>query len=497
MKYFLFALFIFFNSYQAQVQAKPIIIGSKKFTESVTLGEIARLALSQKEIKAEHKAELGGTRILWNALLTGDIDIYPEYTGTITEEILKENINSFDELKLKLEQKGIGISTPLGFNNTYAIGMKKARADSLGVKNISDLNRHLDLKIGLSEEFRQRQDGWPGLKEKYKLPHKFVRGLDHDIAYRALETNDIDVTDFYSTDAEIKYYDLTSLIDDLNYFPKYEAVYLYRLDLKEKNPLAEKTINSFSGKISEQKMINLNNMVKIDKLPSAKAASYFLNEAFGVEVDYKLATQKERILVRTKEHIYLVTIALVVAILIAVPLGVIAFKIPSLGKFILWFIGAVQTIPALALLVLLIKPLNLLGLRGIGDTPALIALILYALLPIVRATHNGFSQIPKALIKTAQVLNFSFKTMLFKIELPLALTSILSGIKTAAVMTVGFATLGALVGAGGFGQPILTGIRLDDYNLILEGSIPAVLLTLVVSQLFDFIENFIVSPGLK
>jgi osmoprotectant transport system permease protein len=492
MKFFILFLFPILTFAET-----TLTIGSKNFTESVILGEVLRLSLKHEGIGVTHKAQFGGTRILWNALLSGDINLYPEYTGTIEEEILRTKSKDMDDLRSKLAPHGIGMSEKLGFNNTYALGMKKKRAIELNVSKISDLVRHPKLKFGFSEEFRNRQDGWPGLKENYNLPHRFVRGLDHDIAYRALESGDIDVTDLYSTDAEIGYYELITLEDDAGYFPRYDGVVLYRLDDVSKNEGIATVIAALGNQIGDEDMIAMNRSAKIQKIGPAKIAADFISTKFGKKVQHKRATREQRIWIRTQEHLKLVSISLLFAILFAVPIGVFACKHSLFGKFALTTVAAVQTIPALALLVILIRPLNLLGLSGIGDTPALIALFLYSLLPIVRNTHAGLNQIPTNFRETASVLGLSSATKLWKIELPLALPSILAGVKTAAVLNVGFATLGALIGAGGYGQPILTGIRLDDYGLILEGALPAMILAFVSQQAFDFLERVLVSPGLK
>lgn len=486
--------------------ADPLVIGSKKFTESITLGEILQLHLTSNNVPSEHKSELGGSRILWNALLSGDIDLYPEYTSTIEAELLKEKFASLHELERALNSKGLGISEPLGFNNTYAIGMLAKRATELGISKISDLREFPEIKIGWSEEFRRRSDGWIGLKKAYKLPHNFVRGLDHDIAYRALESGDIEVKDLYSTDAEIEHYKIKVLEDDLKFFPRYDAVVLFRLDAANRFPSLKSQINKLAGKIDEATMIRMNHKAKIDLVSPKRLATEFLvshslttiktNENLD-EISSGAESRWKRIAKRTTEHLYLVFISLTFAILVAVPMGILAIKAPRTGTIILWITGTIQTIPSLALLVVLIKPLNLIGLKGIGETPALIALFLYSLLPILRGTHAGLQQIPKTLQETADVLAISARTKLLRIELPLALPSILSGIKTAAVINVGFATLGALIGAGGFGQPILTGIRLDDYSLILEGAVPSAILAILVQGLFDRIEKLTVSPGLK
>jgi osmoprotectant transport system permease protein len=476
------------------LSAKPLIVGSKKFTESVVLGEVLTLSLIGEGKSAEHRREIGGTTILWNALKSGDIDLYPEYTGTIEEELLQRRTKDLDELRLLLKAEGIGLSAPLGFNNTYALGIKNKQAQEKNIRKITDLKSWPGLRLGLSGEFLERKDGWPGLREAYQLPQKKILGIDHDVAYRALSERAIDVVDLYSTDAEIAYYDLLVLEDDRNYFPSYQAVVLYRLSLEETlTPM----LGRLAGKISNDRMVELNKKAKIDKIPSNKVAAEFLEKVFLKSVQVEDPTPLDRLLKTTAEHLRLVFISMVFAIFTAVPLGVIASRRRHLGNGILVMVSGVQTVPALALLVLLIKPLSSLGLSGIGDTPAMIALFLYSLMPIVRNTLSGLNQIPENLLETAEVLNLSAATKLRKIELPLALPSILAGIKIALVLNVGFATLGALVGAGGYGQPILTGIRLDDYSLILEGALPATMMALLFQWGFDLLEKRIVSPGLR
>ena len=485
---------LFFLMLNLSVYGKTIAIGSKKFTESVILGEVARLSLKQSGIQAEHKAEFGGTRILWNALLSGDIDIYPEYTGTLEEELLQKKTKDISELREILKGYGLGVTDPLGFNNTYAVGMRNKRAAELKINTIADLAKFPNLKIGWGAEFKERKDGWPGLRQRYHLTQKSIRGLDHDVAYRALVQGDIDIVDLYSTDAEIPYYDIKVLQDNLNYFPRYEAVYLYRL--ASDHDVVE-VLAKLQGKMINERMVELNRQAKIEKIGSTEVAAGFLKSIFNEEIDFNKIDRTHRVWKRTIEHFRLVGVSLFFAIMAAIPLGIVVAKRKHLGKGVMMVVSGLQTIPALALLVMMIKPLSMLGLSGIGDTPAYIALFLYSLLPIVRNTSAGFQQIPMGLQETAAVLGLSSSTKLWKIELPLALPSILAGIKTALVLNIGFATLGALVGAGGYGQPILTGIRLDDYGLILEGAIPAAFLALLCQWLFDQLEQYLVSPGLR
>ncbi len=476
--------------------AEPLTVGSKKFTESVVLGELVRQLSESSGTPAHHRSQLGGTRILWNALESGEIDVYPEYTGTLEQELLPGIPR--DRIQEKLADRGLRMSAPLGFNNTYAIGMAKERARSLSIRKLSDLRKHPDLRLGLSSEFMDRADGWPRVRAKYRLPQKTVRGLDHDLAYRALESSDIDAIDLYSTDAEIEYYDLITLEDDLGVFPRYDAILLYRADLERTHPAALRGILSLEGKISEGMMTSMNSKAKLKRIQEGSVASEFLASELGVEAKpQKKSTATELALTRLWEHLSLVSKSMLAAILVAIPLGIWSARSPGAGHLILTIIGMIQTVPALALLVMLIQPLKLLGLPGIGDTPAIVALFLYSLLPIVRNTHVGLRGIPSAITESAEALGLTPMTRLRRVEIPLASPMILAGIKTATVINVGFATLGALIGAGGFGQPILTGIRLDDYGLILQGAVPAALLALAFQALFDLSEKFWVPRGLR
>ncbi len=475
-----------------QEKETHIIVGSKKFTESVILGEMAVQLARTVDPRAEHKREIGGTRVLWNALLKGDIDIYPEYTGTIKQEILAgQKIKNDEEMRNYLNAKNIGISRQLGFDDTYAIGMKKRLADKLGINTISDLRKHPGLRYGFSNEFLERKDGWPGLQQAYNLPQENVTGLDHDLAYRGLQEGSIDVVDFYSTDAEIEYYHLKVLKDDLNYFPEYKAVFLYRKEIEKQNPEALSKILKLEGSIPESTMIKLNSEVKMDGMPEAAAAANFISQNFGIQTKYEQETFWPRLWKNTKDHLFLVVISLFAAIITSIPLGVLAFKKKKSSNIILGLVGIIQTIPSLALLVFMIP------LLGIGAWPAIFALFLYSLLPIVRNTYTGLDSIPGHIKESAEVLGISSSAILRLVELPMASPSILSGIKTSAVINVGTATLGALIGAGGYGQPILTGIRLDNISLILQGAVPAALLALLVQGFFDLLEKIFVPRGLK
>lgn len=458
-------------------RAAELVIGSKAFTESVILGEIAARAATAAGHDVTHRRELGGTRILWSALTRGDIDVYPEYTGTLATEILGlDQPATLDQLRGLLADRRLRISAPLGFNNTYVLGMRRDRANALGIDRLSQLQRHPTLSFGFTNEFMQRADGWPGLRAQYRLSPANVNGMVHELAYRGLASGSLDVIDLYSTDAEIRQYDIFSLQDDLNFFPRYDAVLVYRSDAAD---AIASMLTQMEGRIDEASMTAMNARVKIDRVPEVQVAAEFLN----VSHEGGRASRASRIWRRTLEHLSMVGASLAAALALALPLGVLAYKKPRLGHALLGTASVLQTLPALALLVVLIPWL------GVGYAPAVFALFVYSLLPILRNTQAGLAGIDRTLIESATAMGLSERARLRYIELPLALPVIVAGIKTAAVINVGTATLGALVGAGGYGQPILTGVRLDDTALILEGALPAAALALLVQGAFGAIER--------
>ncbi|MDH5822654.1 glycine betaine ABC transporter substrate-binding protein [Luteimonas sp. RD2P54] len=470
---------------QPDASGARVAVGSKSFTESVVLGEIAAGLGRQSGTAVRHRRQLGGTRIVWRALLGGEIDAYPEYTGTLAQELLRMPGADLDALRAELARRGIRMTAPLGFDNSYALGMRAAHAQELGIRGIADLRDHPTLRFGFGNEFMQRADGWPGLRAAYRLPQD-ANGLDHDLAYRGLASGAIDVTDLYRTDAEIPYYDIAVLEDGRGHFPSYQAVFLYREDLAERAPEWVAALEGLAGRLDAETMRRLNARVKLDREAESAVAADWL----GIDAP-QAAGRWPRLWQRTREHLALVGISLGLALLVALPLGVLAARRPRLGQGVLTFTGLLQTLPSLAVFVFMIP------LFGIGAWPAIAALFLYSLLPIVRNTHAGLTGIPRDLRETAAAIGLRPTTRLWRIELPLALRTILAGIKTAAVINVGTATLGALIGAGGYGQSILAGIRLDDIGLILEGAVPAALLALAAQGAFELVERALTPRGLR
>lgn len=475
-----------------------LVIGSKAFPESAIVAEIIAQLAASEGIDTQHRASVGPTQVVYKALLAGEIDLYPEYTGTIAKEILQDDsLRTDDAIRAALAAKGVVMSPALGFTNPYAIGMREERAAELGITKISDLREHPELTFAFSTEFTKRSDGWPSLRRVYQLPQAKVNLMEHGLAYRAVRGGEVDATDVYLTDASIRRDRFRVLEDDLGHFPPYQGVLLYRADLVERLPQFAEVVNSLAGAISTEQIQQLNEAVQIDRQSPARAAAGFLANERGIESTAMDDGLVSRLLLRTLEHLWLVMTALSAGMAVAVPLGVLAAKRKQLEHVILSTAEIIQTIPGLALLVLLMPPVRMLGLRGTGSAPVIVALFLYSLLPIIRNTFTGMRDIPHTLRESAEVLGLTRWAALWQIELPMASRMILAGIKTTAVMTVGYATLGGLIGAGGFGQPISAGLAQDDIRLMMEGAVPAALLALAVKLLFELAERIVVPQGLR
>lgn len=471
-------------------------VGSKRFTESYILGELIAQSASP-QAKTEHKQGLGNTAIVLAALKAGSIDVYPEYTGTIDQEILKRSKPAtLDELRKELRVMGLGVAVPLGFNNTYALAV---RNEANAPRTLSELAARGDMRLGLSHEFIGRADGWPGLATRYGLRQQ-PRGLDHGIAYEALAQKQVDVIDIYSTDAKISQYGLRVLADDRRYFPRYDAVLLYRLDAAQRFPQAWAAIQQqLEGRISAADMIAMNAAAELQSQPFASIARSWLARhpvnASGPSPDTVPAgpAAKPGLAARlfaddlwplTRQHITLVALSVALACAAGIPLGILAAYKPALRQPVMAAAGVLQTIPSLALLAILIP---LMG--AIGPAPALVALFVYALLPIVRNACTGIEGVPRGLKQAAEALGLKPAQRLLHIELPLAAPVILAGVKTAAVMSVGTATIAAFIGAGGYGERITTGLALNDNDLLLAGAIPAAVLALVTQAVFELLER--------
>ena len=495
----------------AATAAEPLAVGSKRFTESYVLGEIVTQTLQAAGVPAVHRQGLGNTAIVEQALMRGEVQVYPEYTGTIAREMLKREGNpTLAELNTQLAARGLQVAVPLGFNNTYALALREADAQRLGVATISDLARlppaELSrLRTGLSHEFLVRADGWPALAQAYGLALKPGRGLDHGLAFQALAGGQVDLIDVYSTDAQIGRLGLRVLRDDRGFFPRYDAVLLMRQSLPE---AAQRALAQLQGRLDEATMIALNAEAEIDRKPFAEVARGFLARQAAASsavsaaassatsspaagrpgfVERLFAPDLPRLLA---EHLALVFGSLALAVAAGVPLGVWAQARPRAGALLRGAVGLLQTVPSLALLAVLVA---LLG--RIGFVPALLALFAYALLPIVGNTIAGLSAVPAGLVQAAQALGLSRRDVRRHVMLPLALPVLLAGVTTAAVINVGTATVAAFVGAGGLGERIVAGLAVNDPAQMLAGALPAALLAVLVQAGFGLLERRSRIPG--
>ena len=483
-------LLIIFLTLNLTLSAQTIRVGAKHFNEGYILSEIISQLLESEGYKVERKFNLGGTLVCYEALINNEIDIYPEYTGTISEAILKQKDKiSFEELRSKLKELDLEISDEYGFNNTYAFAVRNELAKKYNLKTISDLRHHPELRFGLSYEFLNREDGWKNLSVYYDLRQKPV-GLEHGLAYKALEDKQIDLTDVYSTDGEIPKYDLMILTDDKSYFPKYYAVSFYKssLDLKIKE-ITEK----ISGKISESEMQGMNKEVLYENRSFSEVAKKFLDEKKLIEFrsnTFEKESMISEIIPKLIQHLKITLIALVLAIIVAVPMGIFIYLNSSISKPVLYIAGLMQTIPSIALLAFMIP------LFGIGILPAVIALFIYGLLPILRNTTTALFSVDPLLKEVASGIGLTKYQKLRFVELPLAVPTILAGIRTSAVINIGTATLAAFIGAGGLGEFIVTGLALNNTKLILMGAVPAALLAVFTEIFFEVIERFLIPKHL-
>jgi osmoprotectant transport system permease protein len=481
----------------ARADSEVVRIGSKRFTESYILAEIAACTARGAGATARLDLGLGGTALAFRAIEEGSIDLYPEYTGTLAETVLHTPGADLVSIRSALAQRGLGVSDPLGFDDSYALAVPAELAAKRHLRTLSDVARNPDLRLGLSPEFLGRSDGFPGLAARYGIARDHVQALDHGLAYEAIARGAIDVTDAYTTDAQLKRHGLVVLEDDRAFFPLYQAVWVYRLDAARAAPRAFEALLGVARSIDARTMTDLNARVEIGGETFASAANGFCAARAGAApaaIVHRRSFFRGLVATVVEEgprHVTLVAVSLFFAVLLGLPLGIAAARAPRLGRALLAATGILQTIPSLALLCFFIPVL------GTGVPPALAALFLYGLLPIARNTATGIEGIPPALAESAAALGLSSRSRLLRIELPLASRTILAGVKTSAVINVGTATLAAFIGAGGFGAPISAGLNLNDTDLILEGAIPAALLALAAEGLFAALDRLLIPRGLR
>lgn len=476
----------------ASVCAHAVTMGSKNFTESYILCELLVETLQQENIFADAKFGMGGTGFVLESLKGGAIDIYPEYTGTIIQVILHrdEKTMPIDQLNELLKPHGLLVSQSIGFNNTYALIVRRKTAEKYHLKTISDLKAVASqLKGGFTHEFLKRSDGFYALQKFYQIPDlQGMKGMDHSLAYEALSNGSLDVTDAYTTDGKLQKFDFVMLEDDRQFFPRYDLVWLTRLDFVKENPKIWRIVRQWEGKIDEKLMTKLNS--DVEEKRATRRDVLQKNGLIETNYDNVMDSRLYRIKKYAIEHTYLVLVSVLLAILFGFPLAYGATEHSMLKHIVMLMSSAFQTIPSLALLCFLIP------FFGVGFTPSVIALVLYALLPIVVNSYTGLSLVDKTLMDMAKQLGMNRWQMLWHVQVPISLPYVLAGVKTSTITAIGTATLAALIGAGGFGTPILAGLALNDYTTIMEGAIPVCLMAFVVQMIFQYMEKKLVSPGL-
>jgi osmoprotectant transport system permease protein len=478
--------------------SRPVVVASKPFGESYFLAELFAQVLEARGIPVDRRPGLGATEIAFAALRSGDIDVYPEYTGTGLLAILGERASAGDpgavyaRVSAEFRQRfGVRWLPPLGFENTYAIAMRRQAAESLQVRTLSDLAREATrLRAGFTPDFIGRPDGLPGLARAYGLRLSGVRSLLPAVKYQALAAGEVDVIDGYSTDGLISRYDLVVLVDDRDFFPPYEAAALVGAGLQARSPEAIAALTELSGRLSISAMRQFNERIETRGEGVADVAREALRGLGLAEVEEVADTaalkaregslvsylyqRRHDLVAMTGRHLLLAGVSLLVAVLIAVPLGVTLAGRRGGGEGIVRAAGMLQTIPGIALLAFMIPAL------GIGVGPALVALVVYSVYPVLRNTVTGVREADVPAVRAAESLGMTRGQVLRLVRLPLAVPVIMAGIRTAAVVNVGTATLAAFIGAGGLGDPIVAGLALADTRMILSGAIPAALLALVV-----------------
>ena len=493
---------------------RPLVIGSKIFTENRLLAEMmAQLVEERTDIAVERRINLGGSLLTFNALTSGEIDLYPEYTGTLWygESILAKAqppssaLQAFAVSREELAQRwNLHLLPPFGFNNTYAMGVHKDVAERLQLKTISDLaGKVSDLRIVVSHEFLQRPDGWGALVDYYGLQRGSPRGIEHGLIYHALAAGEADLTDCYSTDGKLLDYPVTLLEDNLSFFPPYQGVPLISGKALKRWPELRPLLAELAFTLDDDKMRALNHDAETDG-DYARVAHSFLQsqQLIGTRSEAEGATTGSgsrasdpwrNILDQIGQHLMLSLFSVLLAVLIALPGGILLSRRPGMAAPMLWVAGMVQTVPALALFAFLI---TLPGF-GLGTVSAMTAITLYAILPVLRNVCTGINEVDPELIDTVRSLGVPDHNILLQVELPLAMPTIMAGIRTAAVISVGMATLAAFVGAGGLGDLILTGLQLVNTPLILAGAIPAAVLALLTDLSLAALERFLSPKGLR
>ena len=501
----------------ARGASRPVVVASKPFGESFLLAEMFAQLLERSGRRVERKLGLGATEVAFRALRTDAIDVYPEYTGTGLLAVLADSVTAamradprrayIHVAKASHQRFGVTWLPPLGFHNGYAMAVRAETAQRYQLRTLSDLAASpAQLTGGFTSDFIGRRDGWPGLQRHYRFALAAVKPLAPAIKYEALAQGAVDIIDGYSTDGLLAKYAVVTLEDDQHVFPPYDAAAVVSRRLARDDPGALAVLASLSGRLPEEDMRSWNRAIDVNdeaipQVARRALASLGLGDAVGSSVaDVAQAdagfwrffwARRAETMRLAGEHAMLVGVALLLALLVAVPFGVWLASHPVAAEPVLQLFGVLQTIPSIALLVFMIPVL------GIGVVPAIVALWAYALLPIARATYTSVRLADPDAVAALAAMGATSSQQLWWVRLPLAAPMVLAGVRTSAVLTVGTATLGAFIGAGGLGEPIVTGLGLADARLVLSGAIPAAAMAIAVDALLGWVSTSLAPAHLR
>jgi osmoprotectant transport system permease protein len=260
-----------------------VVVASKNFTEQVILGELLSQVLERDGIEVTRKLNLGGTFICDRALRAGDVDVYAEYTGTALTAIFKDSVRRAREdvlttTRARYADAGVTVLPPLGFDNTFAILVRRTDAEKLGLRTIGDLQRvPKSWQPGFGFEFLERQDGYRGLAAAYGLSFaRQPRAMDLSLMYRALAAGDVDVIAGDATSALIDVLDLVMLQDDRSYFPPYDAIAVVRTTTLLGRPAVRRSLERLAGRVTVEAMRSMNRAVDVDRRNPADVVRDFV-----------------------------------------------------------------------------------------------------------------------------------------------------------------------------------------------------------------------------
>ena len=489
-------------------QSSVLRVGCKNFTEQEILGELVALLIERHtDLTVERRFGLGGTDICHAALVAGELDLYVEYTGTALLNVLGEGVindsdGAFHVVASRYRDRfELEWLPPIGFNNTYAIAVRGDQADANGWTSVSDLAAAADeLEAGFTSEFMERPDGYPGLRRAYGIEFGRAVDLDPGLMYTALADGEVDLICAFATDGRIDEYDLRVLDDDRRFFPPYDAAPVVRRGVLREHPEVREALIGLARTLSDEEMRQLNFAVDVLRREPREVATQWLDRRAGEAPDRNddrgdavaeapgllslFATRRIEVLQKTGKHLLLTLMGVLIAMGIGIPTGIMIHRIAAARGPVLALTEVVQTIPSLAMLAFLFAIYGLLG-----ATPAVTALVLYALLPIVLNTFTGLREVPRDVLEAADGVGMSSRQRLRMVELPLAAPVMIAGIRTATVLTVGIATLCTYIGAGGLGDFIARGLSRNDPRLTLLGAVPAAIMAVVLSLIIRGIER--------